>query len=49
MQPANPSMPTINDGSSSISFALFQSGEVLRRGLDEKIDRIGLSRAHHYV
>jgi acetate kinase len=34
---------TINGGSSSIRFALFDVGEPLRRLLDGKVDRIGLS------
>ena len=33
---------TINGGSSSIKFALYQSGDPPRRGLQGKIDRIGL-------
>jgi acetate kinase len=34
---------TINGGSSSIKFALYEVGEPLQRGLDGKVDRIGLS------
>ena len=34
---------TINGGSSSIKFALYQVGEELKRGLHGKVDRIGLS------
>ena len=34
---------TINGGSSSIRFAVYEAGETLRRQLDGKIDRIGLS------
>lgn len=34
---------TINGGSSSIRFALYEKGEPLRRLLDGKIDRVGLS------
>jgi acetate kinase len=34
---------TINGGSSSIRFALYEEGEPLRRLLDGKVDRIGLS------
>ena len=34
---------TINGGSSSIKFALYQAGKPLKRGLYGKIDRIGLS------
>jgi acetate kinase len=38
-----PSILTINGGSSSIKFALYQVGEPLKRGLYGKVDRIGLS------
>src|ERR1700675_4910914 len=34
---------TINGGSSSIRFAVYEAGETLRRRLDGKIERIGLS------
>jgi acetate kinase len=37
------SVLTINGGSSSIKFALFQTGAPLKRGLSGKIDRIGLA------
>ncbi|MGD0744538.1 MAG: acetate/propionate family kinase [Verrucomicrobiota bacterium] len=37
------SILTINGGSSSIKFALYQVGEPLKRWLDGKIDRIGLN------
>ncbi len=37
------SVLTINGGSSSIKFALYQKGEPLKRSLYGKIDRIGLS------
>ena len=43
MLPASASILTINGGSSSIRFALFQMGEPLQRRLYGKIDRIGLS------
>ena len=43
MKPANPRILTINGGSSSIKFALYQNGEPLERGLYGKVDRIGLS------
>ncbi len=43
MKPANASILTINGGSSSIKFALYQVGEPLKRKLHGKIDRIGLS------
>ncbi len=38
-----PSVLTINGGSSSIKFALYHTGEPLKRGLHGKVDRIGLS------
>lgn len=38
-----PSVLTINGGSSSIRFAVYEAGETPRRLLDGKIDRIGLS------
>ena len=34
---------TINGGSSSVRFAVYEAGETPRRRLDGKIDRIGLS------
>ena len=37
------SILTINGGSSSVKFALYQAGEPLKRGLYGKVDRIGLS------
>ena len=43
MKPANARILTINGGSSSIKFALYQVGEPLKRGLYGKVDRIGLS------
>jgi acetate kinase len=43
MKPTNPSILTINGGSSSIRFALYQVGELLNPGLHGKVDRIGLS------
>jgi hypothetical protein len=33
---------TINGGSSSIKFALYQTGKPLKRSLHRKVDRIGL-------
>ncbi len=39
----SPMILTINGGSSSIKFALYQVGEPLKRGLHGKVDRIGLS------
>ncbi|GBL45603.1 acetate kinase [Sulfuriferula multivorans] len=41
--PASTSILTINGGSSSIKFALYQIGEALERKLVGKVDRIGLS------
>jgi acetate kinase len=43
MKPANPHVLTINGGSSSIKFALYEVSDPLRRKLNGKIDRIGLS------
>jgi acetate kinase len=45
MKPANQSILTINGGSSSIKFALFEAGDPLRRILEGAIDRIGLPEA----
>jgi hypothetical protein len=42
MKPANPKIVTINGGSSSIKFALFDAGDSLRRILSGGIERIGL-------
>ena len=42
MKPANPRILTINGGSSSIKFALFEAGDPLRRILEGAIERIGL-------
>lgn len=43
MKPAQSSVLAINGGSSSIRFALYEEGEPLRRLLDGKVDRVGLS------
>jgi acetate kinase len=43
MKPNNAQILTINGGSSSIKFALYQVEEPLKRGLHGKVDRIGLS------
>jgi acetate kinase len=43
MRPVQASVLTINGGSSSIKFALYQAGEPLARKLHGSIDRIGLS------
>jgi acetate kinase len=45
MKPANPRILTINGGSSSIKFALFEAGDSLRRILESAIERIGLPEA----
>ena len=46
MKPASPRILTINGGSSSIKFALFEAaGASLRRALDGSIERIGLANA----
>jgi acetate kinase len=43
MKPADARILTINGGSSSIKFALYEAGEPLKRGLYGTVDRIGLS------
>jgi len=43
VKPANPCILTINGGSSSIKFALYQIAEPLKRKLNGTIDRIGVS------
>lgn len=45
MKPANPRILTINGGSSSIKFALFEAGESLGQILEGGIERIGLPEA----
>lgn len=45
MKSANPCILTINGGSSSIKFALFESCDSLRRVLEGRIERIGLPEA----
>lgn len=40
------SVLTVNGGSSSIKFAIYEAGDVPRRRIDGKIDRIGLSGTH---
>jgi acetate kinase len=45
MKPANPRILTINGGSSSIKFAVFEAGDSLRRILEGGIERIGLPDA----
>ena len=49
MKPANPRILTINGGSSSIKFALFEAGESPRRILAGGIERIGLPDASFRV
>jgi acetate kinase len=46
MKLAQPSVLTINGGSSSIRFALYEQGEPLRRLRDGKMDRVGLAGTH---
>jgi acetate kinase len=45
MKPSNPHILTINGGSSSIKFALFEFGDSLQRLLEGGIERIGLPDA----
>ncbi|MDD5389635.1 MAG: acetate/propionate family kinase [Gallionellaceae bacterium] len=45
MKPTNPGILTINGGSSSIKFALFEAGDPLWRVLSGGIERIGLPEA----
>ena len=45
MKSTNPRILTINGGSSSIKFALFEAGDSLRRTLEGGIERIGLPEA----
>ena len=49
MKPVNPRILTINGGSSSIKFAVFETGDSLRRILEGGIERIGLSEATFVV
>jgi acetate kinase len=49
MKPANPRILTINGGSSSIKFALFEAGDSLQRILEGGIERIGLPGATFQV
>jgi acetate kinase len=49
MKPANPCILTVNGGSSSIKFALFEAADSLRRALHGGIDRIGLPNAVFHV
>ena len=45
MKPSQPRILTVNGGSSSIKFALFEAGDALRRSLGGTIERIGLPDA----
>src|ERR1035437_6026769 len=45
IKPANPRILTINGGSSSIKFALFEAGDSLRWILEGSVERIGLPEA----
>jgi len=45
VKPTHPGVLTINGGSSSIKFALFETGDSLRRILEGGIERIGLPKA----
>src|SRR5277367_4756485 len=49
MKTANPRILTINGGSSSIKFALFETGDLLQRILGGGIERIGLPEATFQV
>ena len=45
MKPASSHILTINESSSSFTFALFEAAKRLRRPLDGRIERIGLPGA----
>jgi acetate kinase len=45
LKSGNPRILTINGGSSSIKFALFEAGDPLRRILEGEIERIGFPEA----
>ena len=49
MDTASPHILTINGGSSSIKFALFEAGDPLKRVLSGGIERIGLPNAAFHV
>ena len=49
MKPAKARILTINGGSSSIKFALFEAGDSFRRIVEGGIDRIGLPGATMHV
>jgi acetate kinase len=46
---ANPRILTVNGGSSSIKFALFEAGDSLQRVLEGRLERIGLPEASLWV
>ena len=49
MKPEPPCVLTINGGSSSIRFAMYETGDAMRRRFAGKIDRIGSSHASFVV
>jgi acetate kinase len=49
MKPTKPCILTVNGGSSSLKFALFEAGDSLNRILEGGIDRIGLPSAIFHV
>jgi acetate kinase len=49
MELSKPRILTINGGSSSIKFALFQAGDSLRQIMEGRIERIGLPEATFFV
>jgi acetate kinase len=49
MNPARPRILTINGGSSSIKFALFEAGDALRRILAGAVERIGMPEASFHA
>ena len=49
MEKANARILTVNGGSSSIKFAMFEAGDPLQRTLEGKIERIGLPQATFVV
>jgi acetate kinase len=49
MKPVNPNILTINGGSSSIKFAVFEAADPFRRIMDGGIERIGLPEATFVV
>ncbi|NTV65948.1 MAG: acetate/propionate family kinase, partial [Oscillochloris sp.] len=49
MNPARPRILTINGGSSSIRFALFEAGDALRRILAGAVERIGMPEASFHA